>query len=425
MEDIKSIAGKIKQEGGNLYLVGGAVRDSLLGKITHDEDYCVTGLSSEKFQEIFPEAHVRGKAFAVFDIEGKEFALARTESKTGIGHKEFEIKADPKITIEEDLARRDITINAIAKDILTEEIIDPFNGQQDLKNKTIRATTSHFKEDPLRVYRVARFAAVLGFGVEQETIKQMHELKDELDTLSKERVFIELSKVLETEKPSIFFDILRKADVLDIHFKEIKDLIGAEQPKNYHPEGDAYNHTMLVLDMAADMTKNFEPNRKLEIRFSALVHDLGKGLTPKDEYPHHYGHENTGVELVAKFGNKINAPNNWIKCGKTSCREHMRGGIFYKMKPAKMVDFIERVDKTLLGLDGLQIVVISDKTSGGRPTEKEYINFEELGKKCLSQINGEYIKKRYGLEPGIEFGNKLHEERIKWMQSYISKEKIK
>ena len=422
MKDIKLVASKIKENGGNLYLVGGAVRDSLLGKQTHDEDYCVTGITFEKFQQIFPEAHIRGKAFAVFDIEGKEFALARTESKTGAGHKEFEINADPKITIEEDLARRDITINSIAKDVLTEEIIDPFDGKQDLKNKIIRATTKHFKEDPLRVYRVARFAAQLEFKVEPETIKQMNQLKSELDTLSKERIFTELSKALETEKPSIFFEVLKKAEVLDIHFKEIKDLIGVEQPVKYHPEGDAYNHTMLVLDMAAEMTKNFEKNRKLEIRFSALVHDLGKGLTPKEEYPHHYGHENTGVQLVEKLGNKINAPNNWIKCGKTSCKEHMRGGIFYKMKPSKKVDFIERVDKTLLGLEGLQIVVISDKTSGGRPTEKEYINFEKIGKKCLSQITGEYIKNKYSLEQGIELGNKLHEERIKWMQNNISKE---
>ena len=286
-----------------------------------------------------------------------------------------------------------------------------------------QATTTHFKEDPLRVYRVARFATQLEFKVEQETIEQMRELKTELHTLSKERVFTELSKALETEKPSIFFETLKKAEVLDIHFKEIKDLIGAEQPINYHPEGDAYNHTMLVLDMAADMTKNFEKNRKLEIRFSALVHDLGKGLTPKEEYPHHYSHENTGVELVAKFGNKIKAPNNWIKCGKTSCKEHMRGGIFYKIKPSKKVDFIERVDKTLLGLDGLQIVVISDKTSGGREVEKEDINFEIVGKKCLNEINGEYIKNKYGLEPGIEFGNKLHEERIKWMQNFMMKGK--
>ena len=419
MEDIKLIARKIEQAGGRLYLVGGAVRDELLGETTHDEDYCIAGITCENFQEMFPNAHIRGKAFAVFDIDGKEFAMARTESKTGKGHKEFEIKADPKITIEEDLARRDITINAIAKDVLAGDIIDPFYGQKDLQNKIIRATTEHFKEDPLRVYRVARFAAKLGFKVEDETIKQMKVLKNELNSLSKERVFTEFSKALETDKPSIFFQILQKANVLDIHFKEIKDLIGVEQPEKYHPEGDAYNHTMLVLDMASDLTKDFEHNRKLEIRFSALVHDLGKGLTPKEEYPHHYGHENTGAELVGKFGYKIKAPNNWIKCGKTACKEHMRGGIFYKMKPATKVAFIERVDKSLLGLDGLQIVVISDKTSGGRENDKEDMSFEELGKRCLNEINGEYIQNKYELKPGIEFGNKLHEERIKWMKNNL------
>ena len=421
MENIKSIANKIRKEGGTLYLVGGAVRDSLLGKETHDEDYCVTGITFEKFQEIFPEAHIRGKAFSVFDIDGKEFALARTESKLGKGHKEFEINADSRITIEEDLARRDITINAIAKEVLTGKIIDPFNGQEDLKNKIIRATTEHFKEDPLRVYRVARFAAQLNFEVEENTIKQMKELKGELNTLSNERVFTELSKALDTENPSTFFHVLRKADVLEVHFKEIKDLIGVEQPIQYHPEGDAYNHTMLVLDMSAKMTKNLDPDRRLQIRFSALVHDLGKGLTPKEEYPHHYGHENTGTELVAKFGNQIKAPNTWIKCGKTACKEHMRGGIFYKMKPSKKVEFIERVDKSLLGLEGLQIIVISDKTSGGREENIEDINFETVGKQCLTEINGEYIKKKYNLEPGIQFGNKLHEERVKWMQNYIKK----
>lgn len=424
MQDIKLIAKKIEQDGGKLYLVGGAVRDELLGKRTHDKDYCVTGITTQKFQELFPQAHIRGKAFAVFDIDRKEFAMARTESKQGMGHKEFEINTNPQITIEQDLARRDITINAMAKDILTGELIDPFNGQTDLKNKVIKATTEHFKEDPLRVYRVARFAAQLGFEVENETIKQMNELKRELNTLSSERVVNELTKSLDTDKPSIFFGVLKNAEVLDIHFKEIKDLIGAEQPPKYHPEGDAYNHTMLVLDMAADLTKHFELQRRLEIRFSALVHDLGKGATPKEQYPHHYGHENSGAELVRKFANKMKIPNNWIKCGKTACREHMRGGIFYKMKPSTKVEFIERVNKTLLGLEGLQIVVICDKTSGGRESNKEDISFEEIGRKCLNEIDGKYIQNKYNPEPGIQFGNKLHEERIKWMKEYMKGENV-
>ena len=419
MQDIKLIANKIKEVGGNLYLVGGAVRDELLKNTTHDEDYCVTGITAEEFQKIFPEAQIRGKVFEVFDIDGKEFAMARTESKQGKGHKEFEIRTNPKITIEQDLARRDITINAIAKDVLTQEIIDPFNGKKDIENKIIRATTEHFKEDPLRVYRVARFAAQLGFEVENETINQMKELKSELNCLSGERVFTELRKALNTNKPSMFFDVLRRAELLEVHFKEIKDLIGAEQPAKYHPEGDAYNHTMLVLNMAADLTKNLDEKRILEIRFSALVHDFGKGVTPKEEYPHHYGHENTGAELVGIFGKNIKVPNNWIKCGKTACKEHMRGGIFNKMKPSKKVEFIERVDKSLLGLDGLQIVVICDKTSGGRPSNKEDIDFENIGKKCLNQINGNYIRHKYKISPGIEFGNKMHQERIRWMKEYF------
>jgi len=422
MQDIKVIANKIKEAGGTLYLVGGALRDEFLGKTTHDKDYCVTGLTAKKFQKIFPEAHVRGKAFAVFDLDGQEFAMARIESKQGVGHKEFEIKTDPQITIEQDLARRDITINSIAKNVLTQEIIDPFNGREDLKNKVIKATTEHFKEDPLRVYRVARFATQLGFHVEENTIKQMNELKNELSSLSSERVFTELSKALNTQKPSIFFEVLRRAGMLDIHFKEIKDLIGAEQPPKYHPEGDAYNHTMLVLDMAAELTEHLEESRRLEIRFSALVHDLGKGVTPKEEYPHHYGHENTGAELVEKLGNRIKVPNSWMKCGKTACREHMRGGIFYRMKPSTKVEFIERVNKSLLGLDGLQIVVICDKTSGGRPSNKDDISFQYIGRKCLNEIDGKYIQNKYGLNPGIEFGNKLHEERIKWMNEYLKGE---
>ena len=420
-KEIIKIAQKIEKAGGRLYLVGGAVRDDLLGKKTHDEDYCVTGITAEQFQKIFPEVHIRGKAFEVFDMYGKEFAIARIETKYGLGHKDFEIETNPNITIEQDLARRDITINSIAKDVLTGKIIDPFNGKSDIENKIIKATTKTFKEDPLRVYRVARFAAQLGFKVEKQTIEQMKELKNELDTLSGERVFEELKKALNTSKPSIFFEVLRKAGVLDIHFKEINNLIGAEQPVQYHPEGDAYNHTMLVLDKSAELTEEYPINRKLEIRFSALVHDLGKGTTPKEEYPHHYGHEERGVKLVEQLGHRIKVPNNWIKCGKTASREHMRGGIFYKMKPAKKVEFLERISKSILGLDGLQIVVISDKTSGGRSCKMDEIDFETIGNECLNKINGEYIQKKYGLKPGIQLGNKLHEERIEYMKDTVLK----
>lgn len=353
--DIFDIANKINNAGGRLYLVGGAVRDMLLGKEVHDEDYCVVGINEDEFEKMFPNAHSRGKSFKVYDIGKREFALARFERKTGFGHKEFEIITGKNITIEQDLERRDITVNSIAKDVITGNLIDPFNGQADIENKIIRATSRAFLEDPLRVYRVARFATSLQFNVEENTLKLMNNLKVELNTLSKERVFDEFRKALSQNKPSIFFEILRKANVLDVHFKEIYDLIGALQPQEYHPEGDAYNHTLIVLDEICKTTKD------LKIRFAGLVHDLGKGATPKSQYPHHYGHDKNGVKLVKQFGDRICAPNAWVKCGKTSASEHMRGGIFYKMKPAKQVQFIEKVSKSYLGLDGLQLVVNADR----------------------------------------------------------------
>jgi len=169
-KEILEIAQKIKNQGGRLYLVGGALRNKLLNRQVKDEDYCVVGITTEKFKELFPKSFQRGKLFEVFELKGKEFAMARIETKTNAGHKGFEITANKDITIEQDLARRDITINSIAQDVLTEEIIDPFNGIEDLKNKVIKATTEHFIEDPLRVYRVARFACSLKFKVEEDTL---------------------------------------------------------------------------------------------------------------------------------------------------------------------------------------------------------------------------------------------------------------
>ena len=419
--EIEEIAKKINKKGGTLYLVGGAVRDQILNRKNSDEDYCVTGISPDEFLELFPNAIKKGKFFQVYEIAGKEFAMARKEQKIPNlenGHNNFLITTDKTITIEEDLARRDITINSIAKNVLTNEIIDPFDGCKDIKNKIIRATTQAFKEDPLGVYRVARIAAQLKFNVDTNTIKMMCMIKPELYTLSPERVFQELKKALNTEEPSIFFEILKQADVLEVHFKEINNLIGAEQPIKYHPEGDAYNHTMQVLDYTANKNKQYE------VLFAALAHDFGKGVTPKEEYPHHHNHEISGVKLVWELGNRIKIPISWRKAGETACREHMRGGIFYDMTPGKQVSFIERVSKTVLGLDGLQVIVDADRLSRKDKkeitnTEKEKIQFASIGKKCIQEINGKYIIEKYGLQQGIELGEKLHQERIEWIKNNI------
>lgn len=415
--EIEKIASIINENGGNTYLVGGAVRDAILKKPIKDEDYCITGLTSEKFVQLFPMARVRGKTFEVFDLEGKEFALARKETKIGKGHKEFEIKTNEKITIEEDLKRRDITINSIAQNVLTKEIIDPFGGQEDLQKKIIRATSDKFKEDPLRVYRAARIAANLNFTVDKKTLNMMYNLKYELQTLSKERVFTEFRKALEADKPSIFFNVLRQANVLEVHFKEIYDLIGAIQPVKYHPEGDSYNHTMLTLNNSAKLTKD------VKIRFCALVHDLGKGQTPKEMYPHHYNHEQRGVEPLRNLCRTLGTPNEWKKMGTTAVLEHMKGGIFPQMTIAKKVSFIEKADKSLLGLRGLQIVVYCDRSRNIDSNKTEIIDkqydFCTIGNKLIKTIDGEYIKNKYKLKPGIEFGRKLHEERVKWMKNNI------
>ncbi len=413
MNDIYEIANKIHSIGGNVYLVGGAIRDQLLGIENHDEDYCVTGISFEEFQELFPKAIIRGKDFPVFSMDNKEFAIARKERKIGIGHNSFDVEINKKITIEEDLERRDITINAIAKEVLTDKIIDPFGGREDLKNKIIRAVSSHFAEDPLRVYRVARFASQFDFKVEENTMQMMELLKNELSSLAVERVYQELSRALLTDKPSIFFNVLKEANVLDIHFKEIYDLIGAEQPLKYHPEGDSYNHTMIVLDNVADKTKTLIDERKLELRFSALVHDLGKGTTPKEEYPHHINHEKRGVELVKNMGKRLKLPTRLIKCGITSCLEHMRGGVFDKMTISKKVSFIERVSNTILGLDGLQIIVDADNMLGNGDENQ----FADLGYELINCTDGDTIMRQYGITEGKEVASKMHEVRVLYLKN--------
>lgn len=413
MKDIVELAKIVEKNGGRLYLVGGAVRDEIINEPFHDEDYCITGISENKFESLFPSAMKKGKKFEVFELDGREFALARSEKKIGIGHKNFKTICHSKITIEEDLGRRDITINSIAKDILTGKLIDPYNGKKDLQNHIIRATTQYFKDDPLRAYRAARFSAKFNFKIDPDTLKLMNELKPELISLPKERVFEELRKAINTDYPELFFYNLKEADILDVHFIEIYKLIGALQPEKYHPEGDAYNHSILALKKSAEITKDEK------IRFSALVHDLGKGVTPKSEYPHHINHDENGVAEVIKMGKRLKLPTSWIKCGITAAKEHMKGGIFYKMTPNKQVEFIERICKTTIGLYGLEIVVESDRNCRG--TKKDNIKFAELGEKLLSQVNGKTVMKKYNIQSGENLKKIIHQERVEYMKKFYNK----
>lgn len=411
--EIMQMAKQIKQAGGNLYLVGGAIRDKMLGKENYDEDYCVTGLTKEQFEGLFPEHVCRGKAFPVYEIDKKEFALARRENKVRKGHTGFVVQTGKDITIQEDLERRDVTINAMAEEVLTKRKIDPFNGEKDLKAGIIRAVSPRFGEDPLRVYRVARLASTLQFQVEKQTLAYMEKLKQELETLSAERVFNEFRRALASQKPSTFFRVLKQANVLQVHFKEISDLIGSMQPIEYHPEGDSYEHTMQVVDNSVSLTQD------LKIRFACLVHDLGKGVTPKSMQPHHYGHDEKGIKLVENLGKRLVIPKKWIECGKVSAKYHMKGGIFEKMTPAKQVDFIMNVNKSNLGLKGMEIVVLCDRKRGKEENVKLY--FVQIGENCLSQVTGKQIIEKYNLKEGKQIQERLRQERIEWIKKNQNK----
>lgn len=288
------------------YLVGGAVRDTLLNIPVYDHDWVVVGATPDDMsQQGYSQV---GKDFPVFlhPKTKEEYALARTERKSGQGYHGFEVSFDPTVTLEEDLIRRDLTINAMARDA-DGLIIDPYGGQQDLDNKVLRHVSEAFAEDPLRVLRVARFAAKLsafGFALAPETTELMKTMSasGELSALTPERVWQEVVKALNTDKPSVFFEVLNQVNALSVLFPELDALKGVEQPEKHHPEGDVWVHTLMVLDASAGLSKD------LSVRFAALVHDLGKGLTPKALWPKHHGHEDAGVPLVAELCQRYRVP---------------------------------------------------------------------------------------------------------------------
>ena len=290
-----------------VFLVGGAVRDQLLQLEVKDRDYVVVGSSPEKLlQSGYQQV---GKDFPVFlhPQTGEEYALARTERKQGCGYKGFTCYAGKDVTLEEDLIRRDLTINAMA---LSEqgEIIDPYNGLTDLKNKQLRHISPAFSEDPLRVLRVARFAArfyKLGFTIAPETLSLMQTLANssELNYLTAERIWQETAKALLTDSPQIYFQTLRECGALAVLFPEIDALFGIPGPKLWHPEIDTGIHTLMVVEQSVKLSDS------LAFRFACLVHDLGKALTPKEKWPSHKGHGSLGVEVIKDLCLRLKIPN--------------------------------------------------------------------------------------------------------------------
>jgi len=322
------------------YVVGGAVRDELLGRPVHDHDWVVVGATPQEMtsQGFLPV----GRDFPVFlhPKTKEEYALARTERKTAPGYHGFAFHADPGVTLEDDLARRDLTINAMARDE-TGALVDPYGGQRDLQAKVLRHVSPAFAEDPVRILRLARFAARYGdFSVAPETVALMKQMVDagEVDALVAERVWQEVSRGLMEAHPSKMFEVLRSCGALARLLPEVDRLWGVPQPPQHHPEVDTGVHLMMVLDMSARL------DAPLTVRFACLGHDLGKGTTPEDVLPRHLMHEQRSVDLVRAVCERWKVPVDCRELAEVVAREHGNVHRSGELNAAAIMRMIERCD---------------------------------------------------------------------------------
>lgn len=322
------------------YQCGGSIRDEILGVQPHDYDYCVVGSTPEEMLEKgFTQV---GKDFPVFlhPDTGNEYALARTERKTGDKHTDFEFDFNPEITLKDDCFRRDFTCNAIAKDLETGEIIDYFGGIQDIKNKVLRCVDYEtFKFDPLRVLRAARFSAQLNFDIEVMTLHTCRQMVEDgmLDHLTPERIFKEFEKALHTDNFSNFIKVMDWTKALDVVLPELSALKKVPEIESHHPEKNTFAHTILVLEYADKM------NYPAYVKFGLLFHDIGKLVTPEDVLPHHYGHEEAGLGIIDKICDRLRVPNDYRKFAKLSCKYHMVLRRIFESKPGHVYDIVEDI----------------------------------------------------------------------------------
>ena len=327
-----------------IYMVGGAVRDRLLGLPVNDRDWVVVGATPEQMQALgyLPV----GKDFPVFlhPQTHEEYALARTERKTAPGYKGFAFHTAQDVTLEQDLARRDLTINSIAEPegaAVAEGLFDPYNGQQDIHNRILRHVTSAFREDPVRILRVARFSArFTDFSVAPETMALMREMvaEGEVDALVPERVWQELARGLMEKQPSRMLTVLRDCGALQRLLPEVNRLWGVPQRADYHPEVDTGIHLMMVLDMAARLAA------PLPVRFACLTHDLGKGTTPADVLPRHIGHEERSAKLLKGLAARLRVPTDCRELADVVAREHGNIHRSESLNAAATVRLLERCD---------------------------------------------------------------------------------
>ncbi|EAY1377133.1 multifunctional CCA addition/repair protein [Salmonella enterica] len=347
-----------------IYLVGGAVRDALLGLPVKDKDWVVVGATP---QEMLDAGYQQvGRDFPVFlhPQTHEEYALARTERKSGSGYTGFTCYAAPDVTLEADLQRRDLTINALARDD-DGQIIDPYHGRRDLETRLLRHVSPAFGEDPLRVLRVARFAARyahLSFRIADETLALMREMTaaGELEHLTPERVWKETENALTTRNPQIYFQVLRDCGALRVLFPEIDALFGVPAPAKWHPEIDTGVHTLMTLSMASMLSP------QLDVRFATLCHDLGKGLTPKNLWPRHHGHGPAGVKLVEQLCQRLRVPNDLRDLAKLVAEYHDLIHTFPILQPKTIVKLFDAIDAWRKPQRVEQIALTSEADVRGR-----------------------------------------------------------
>ena len=396
-----------------VYEVGGAVRDALLGLPVEERDWVVVGASAE---ELTAKGYRRvGKDFPVFlhPRTGEEYALARTERKTAPGYTGFTFDAAPTVTLEDDLKRRDLTINAIAR-AENGEIVDPCSGRADLEARLLRHVSPAFREDPLRVLRVARFAArfaPLGFTIAGETLELMKEIvaAGEMEALRPERVWQETVKALATDRPDVFIETLRACGALQRIFPEVDALFGVPQPAQWHPEIDTGMHTLMALRKAAQLS------RSEAVRFAVLVHDLGKATTPKELLPRHHGHEQRSEQLLERLCSRMPVPNRFRDLALLVARHH---GTVHKAAELKP----QTVMRLLTAADGLrqperfeEMLLACEADARGRAglEDRAYPQRERLraALRAARGVDAAKLKADRQLD-GEALGLALHDERL-------------
>jgi len=394
------------------FLVGGAVRDQLLGFPVKERDWVVIGETPEAMEARGFRAV--GKDFPVFlhPETREEYALARTERKTAPGYHGFSIDASTDVTLEEDLLRRDLTINAMARDS-SGRLIDPYHGRRDLERHLLRHVSAAFCEDPVRILRVARLAARyahLGFRVADETNELMRRMvaAGEVDALVAERVWAELVRALAERTPTAFIEILRTCGALARLFPEIERLFGVPQPVQHHPEIDTGVHTLMVLEQATRLSEN------PLVRFAALTHDLGKGLTPKDRWPSHHSHETTGLTALDSLCERFRVPSEYRKLAAKVMRFHSRCHHAFELRPATLLDTLQALD-ALRRKEQLELFLLAcqaDATGRKGFQERSYPQAElfRAAQKAALAVSVEPLIEE-GLR-GAEIGEALRRKRI-------------